>query len=103
MKGFLILALAGLAAGVFMMRRRSKTETVQRLQQRAESVLEDLEGRVAELREQARRRSGEAKQKLQDQAHELETRQHELRRRLTDLSGDATRLLEKARSRRSAA
>ena len=53
--------------------------------------------RVTDIRKQAKRLRGDAKQKMQDQAHELEAQQHELKKRLDELSGDAQKLLEKAR------
>jgi TolA-binding protein len=100
MKPFLLVGILGLAFGVLAMRkRRKKKTTFEKIQSRADDAINDLEHRVMELRDEAKRLSGDAKQKLQDQAHELESQQRELKKRLNDLSGDAQKLLEKAKSK----
>ena len=99
MKPLLILGLVGLVFGVMAVRKRRNRSTFEKVQHRADDAIKDLEHRVIELRDEARRRSGEAKQRLQDQAHELEAQQKELRKRLSDLSGDAQKLLVKARTK----
>jgi len=103
MKPIVLLGVVGIAFAAIMMRkRRHKKTTFQKLQVRADDAIKDLEHRVMELRDQAKRLSGDAKQKLQDQAHELEGQQRELKKRLDDLSGDAQELLKKARQKAKA-
>ena len=99
MKALLILGVAGLIFGAVMMRKRGRAIPVETIHRKADDVFVDLEHRVAELRDEAKRVTGEAKQKLQNQARELETQQHELRKRLND---DAHKLLERAKSRSAA-
>ena len=99
MKPLLILGLIVLAFGAIAMRKRRKTTKLEKIQHRADDAIKDLEHRIVELRDEARRLSGEARQKLQDQAHELEAQQRELKKRLNDLSSDAQKLLEKARTK----
>lgn len=103
MKPVLFVALAGLLfAAIAIRRRRAHRSTFEKLQGRAEDALNDLEHRVMELRDEAKRLSGEARQRLQDQAHELEAQQKELKKRLSDLGSDAQKLLEKAKSKAGA-
>ena len=100
MKPVFLIGLAGLVFGAIAIRKRRRKKTViERIQGRADDAISDLEHRVNDLRKEAKKRSGEAKQKLQDQAHELESQQRELKKRLDDLSGDAHKLLEKAREK----
>jgi TolA-binding protein len=103
MKPVFVLGLIGLVFGAVAIRKkRRKKTTFEKIQGRAEDAINDLEHRVMELRDEAKRLSGEAKQKLQDQAHELESQQRELKKRLNDLSGDAQKLLDRAKSKAAA-
>lgn len=100
MKPMVIAGIAGLMVGLLFLKRRGrKKTTMQKIQHRAEDVIEDLDHRVVELRDEARRFSGEARQRLQDQAHDLEAQQRELKKRLNEISTDAQKLLEKARAK----
>ena len=100
MKPLVILGLIGLAFGFMAIRqKRHKKTAFEKIQSRADDAISDIEHRVVELRKDAKRLSGEAKQRLQDQAHELESQQQELKKRLADLSGDAQKVLEKARAK----
>ncbi len=96
----ILLALAAVT-GVAMVfgKRRPKEEQVERWRHGAEDAFVEMEHRIADLREQATRLSGEARQRLQDQAHDLEGQQRDLRNRMNDLRGEAQRLVDRARSR----
>jgi hypothetical protein len=97
----LLLLLGGLAAVAILLKGRDRPSdgTLGRIKESAEDALGDVEKRVEDLRERAKKVSGEARVKLQDQAHELETRQRELRAQLQELSAEAKKLLDRARSR----
>ncbi|MGE0058526.1 MAG: hypothetical protein AB7P33_10390 [Dehalococcoidia bacterium] len=100
MKPAVILGLAGFVFAVMLIgKRRRKKTTLEKIQMRADDAISDLEHRVKDIRKQAKRLRGDAKQKLQEQAHDLESQQRELKKRLDELSGDAQKLLANARSK----
>ena len=95
-----IIVIAGLIglALVLRTRRRKKPTPFERLRENIEVALDDAEQRTQELRERARKLRGDAKKRLEAQAHEVEERQKELRGRLNELKAEAGKLLERARS-----
>jgi signal transduction histidine kinase len=101
MKSPLILLLLGiLIAGAlaFKVREKKRPETpIERIRGGIEDAMSELESRIEDLRERAKRVSGEARKKLQDQAHELETRLRALRGQLDDLRTEAKQLLDRDR------
>jgi hypothetical protein len=97
MKGIVIAAAAGLVI-VFLLRRRRKKTRVQVIQERADEVLEDVTRRISEMRNDARRASGRARKRLNQQAKTLEGQERELRKRFNGLSTDARKLLDRARA-----
>jgi TolA-binding protein len=99
MKPLMILGLVGLVFCAIAIRRRRKKTPLEKIQMRADDALNDLEHRVSDIRKQAKRLRGDAKQKLQEQAHDLESQQRDLKKRLDDLSGDAQKLLATARAK----
>ena len=89
MKSLLVAGLAGLVFGAVALRRRRRKPA---------TAVEKIEQRVTEIKGRAKRLSGEAKQRLLDEAHELEAQQRELKKRLDDLTGDAQKVFQKAKS-----
>jgi hypothetical protein len=61
-----------------------------------EEALEDAQKQVRGLRMEARKLHGDARKRLEKQAHDVEALQKDLRARLDDLKSDAGRLLEHA-------
>jgi gas vesicle protein len=101
MKLPLLLFLIGglVAAAIVIKAREKKPEGLAKLRESVEDALGDVETRIEDLRDSAKRVSGDARKKLQDQAHELETKQRELRGQLDDIKSEAKRLVERARAR----
>ena len=95
-----IVAAVGLIAlALFLKGRRKKKQTpIERLRVGIETALDDAEARTQELRKRAKKLRGDAKKRIEAQAHEVEEHQKELRGRLDDLKAEATKLLERARS-----
>lgn len=95
----IVMAIAGLTlALVVAMRGRRKRTPLERLRVNIEETLDDAQQQAHSLRKRARKLRGEAKKRLETQAHEVEDWQKDLRERLDDLRSDAGRLLERARS-----
>jgi TolA-binding protein len=94
------IALAGLVMLALVMkgRRRKPATTFDRVRMGIEGALDDAEHRTHELRARAKKMRGDAKKRIEAQAHEVEERQKELRVRLDELKGEAGKLLERARS-----
>ena len=100
MKALVVFVVIGavLAAAALLKGKEKRPQTAAgRLRESIEEALGDVDGRVDDLRDRARRAGGDARRKLQDQAHEIEARQRELRSQLDDLRAEAKRLLDKAR------
>ncbi len=95
----LLTILAAVCMSLVVGKRKQKEGSIGRLRHGAGDAFEDVEKRITELRDQAKRLSGEARQRLQDQAHDLEGQQRDLRNRMNDLRGEAQKLLERTRSR----
>ena len=101
MKNALPVFLAFGLFGLVMMakrKRRKKRTPLERLRVGIEGALDDAENRTQELQARAAKMRGDAKKRIEAQAHEVEERQKELRDRLDDLKTEAGKLLERARS-----
>lgn len=79
--------------GLLLRRRRAHTKTANNLKTATANTIDEVDSRIIDLQKRARKLRGEARQRLQDQAHEMETRQRDIRRRLEELGAEAQKLL----------
>jgi uncharacterized protein YlxW (UPF0749 family) len=82
---------------VLTLRRKRKRTPIERLRLSIEDSLDDAQQQAQALHKRARKLRGDAKKRLETQAHEVEDWQKDLRGRLEVLRSDAGKLLERAR------
>ena len=96
------MLLAGLALGVLliilMKGRKHRPTTIEKLRGGLDEALHEVEGRSADSRKRAKKLSGDARRRVEDQAHDLESKQRERRGKLEDLAAEARHLVEERRS-----
>jgi TolA-binding protein len=96
-----IIAIVGFVVLLFAVRgrrKRHKPTRLERLRESVDAALDDAEVRTRELRTRAKKMRGEAKKRIEEQAHDVEERQKELRGRLDELKAEAGKLLERAKA-----
>ena len=96
------MILAGIVGSIMLfmlIKRRRKPKTrMDRVREGVEQAMSEVEVRSRELRKRAGKMKGEARQRLHDRASDLDSKQKDLRTRLEQLSEDAKKVVEHARS-----
>jgi F0F1-type ATP synthase membrane subunit b/b' len=96
-----IIAAVGFFVMFFMMKRRRKKRArsrFERFRDGIEGALDEAEHRSHELTQRAKKLRGDAKKRIEAQAHDVDEHQKELRGRLDDLKSEASKLLERSRA-----
>lgn len=89
----IIFIVGGIALLMFLRKRRKARTPIDKIKGGVETAIDEIGSRSTELRKRADKARGEAKHRLQEQAHVLESRQRDLLGRLEELSSEARRIM----------